>query len=178
MLLAEAPVLPAYTLICQLNPTTATRNGLPQPAEQVAPLRFTLWMAEGAQPIRIRPVNLIQPMAGLRHLHRYQPMRIGDTVHYRIDALAPTSAFIRTEHASPDSGADISLIQGELRLNPMRINFQLQLTISPAINRSQTSQPPNKPFNFSARGVCAERAISAGEASEEPTDHQPHPPLH
>ncbi len=96
MLLAEAAALPAYKLICQLNPTTATRNGLPHPAEQIRPLRFTLWMAEGAQPIQIRPVNLIQPVAGLRHLDRHQPDRIGDTVHYQINAQALASAFIRT----------------------------------------------------------------------------------
>ncbi|WP_413441587.1 hypothetical protein [Synechococcus sp. MIT S1220] len=178
MLLAEAAALPACKLICQLNPTTATRNGLPHPAEHIPPLRFTLWMAEGAQPIQIRPVNLIQPMAGLRHLDRHQPDRIGDTVHYQINAQAPASAFIRTGHASPDPGADISLIQGQLRLDPMRINFQLQLTMTPAINRSQASQPPKKPFNFSAQGICAERAIPAGDASEEPTDRRTHPPLH
>ena len=178
MLLAEAPALPAYKLICQLNPTTATRNGLPHPAEHIPPLRFSLWMADGAQPIRIRPVNLIQPVEGLRHLHRHEPMRIGDNVHYRINAQAPASAFIRTGPGSPDPDGDISLIQGELRLNPMRINFQLQLTITPAIDRGQASQQYNKPFNFSARGICAERATPAGKASKEPTHYQSQPPLH
>ena len=179
MLLAEAPAaLPAYTLICQLNPTTATRNGLPQPAEQIAPLRFTLWMAEGAQPIRIRPVNLIPPMESLRHLQRHPPERIGATVHYRINAQAPASVFLRNRHAAPDPGADISWIQGELRLDPMRISFQLQLTITPVIDRANPSQP-SKPVSYSARGICAERAVPAAKDSKGPTTHHhTHPPLH
>ena len=178
MLLAEAPALPAYTLICQLNPTTATRNNLPHPAEQVAPLRFTLWMAEGAQPIQIRPVNLIPPIADLRHLQRHPPERIEETVHYRINAQAPASVFLRNRHAAPDPGADISWIQGELRLDPKRISFQLQLTIPPVIDRANPSQP-SKPVSYSARGICAERAVPAAKDSKGPTTHHPtHPPLH
>ena len=176
MLISEIPPVPAYKLICQLNPTTATFNGLPHPAEQISPLRFTLWMAEGAQPIRIKPVNLIQPMAGLRHLQRHQPERIGETVHYQIEATAPVSAFIRTGNAALDAHADISHIQGELTLDPMRIKFQLRLNITPSIARSSASQP-SRPFTLAAQGICAERA-SPPQGFEGAKDRPMHPALH
>ena len=137
MLLAEnTPPVPAYNLICTVDPRSVIANGRPATKGIKTSARFTLTMARGATPITISPRNLAAPPDNITHLHQDEPRRVGDLVHYRIGYEQPL--FPPSETMSLKESNDFARIQitGQLTVDPIQMRFQLQQTMSIHLNPS------------------------------------------
>ena len=160
MLLAETtPPVPAYNLICTVDPRSAIADGNPAPEGIKTAARFTLTMAEGALPITITPRNLAAPPDNITHLHQDKPRRVGDLVHYPIryeQPLFPPSETLSLKEANDFARIHIT---GQLTVDPMQMRFQLEqimrIHTNPAV--PVTSR---KDLRLQLRGTCMERSIN------------------
>ena len=160
MLLAEnTPPVPAYNLICTVDPRSAISNGRPATKGIKTSARFTLTMAKGAIPITINPRNLAAPPDNITHLHQNEPRRLGDLVHYPIryqQPLFPPSETLTLKEANDFAHIQIT---GQLVVDPMQMRFQLQQTMSIHMNRS-VSITERKDLQLQLSGTCVERSIN------------------
>ena len=117
MLLADnTPTVPAYNLICTVDPLSAIANGKPAAKGIKTSARFTLTMTEEASPITIT------------HLHQNEPKRVGELVHYPIryqQPLFPPSETLTLKEAHDFAHIHIN---GQLIVDPMQMQFQLSGT--------------------------------------------------
>lgn len=159
MLIADVPPIPAYQLICKVDPETATADGKPTPRTIKTTARFTLTMAEGAMPIAITPRNLGAPPEHITHLLQDQPRRVGEHVLYRIEYEQPL--FPPSEAMTLKEANDFARIHviGQLNVDPMRMRFQLQQTVSIRMNPS-VPITDKKDLHLQLSGTCVERAIN------------------
>ena len=160
MLLAEnTPPIPAYNLICTVDPRSAIANGRPATKGIKTSARFTLTMAKGAIPITISPRNLAAPPDNITHLHQNEPRRVGDLVHYPIryqQPLFPPSETLTLKEANDFAHIQIT---GQLVIDPMQMRFQLQQTMSIHMNPS-VPITERKDLQLQLSGTCVERAIN------------------
>ena len=160
MLLADnTPTVPAYNLICTVDPRSAIADGKPAAKAIKTSARFTLTMAEGALPITISPRNLAAPPDNITHLHQDEPRRVGDLVHYLIGYEQPL--FPPSETMSLKEANDFARIQitGQLTVDPMQMRFQLQQTMSIQMNPS-VPITERKDLQLQLSGTCVERSIN------------------
>ena len=160
MLLAEnTPPVPAYNLICTVDPRSAIANGKPAAKAIKTSARFTLTMAKGAIPITISPRNLAAPPGNITHLNQNEPRRVGDLVHYLIGYEQPL--FPPSETLTLKEANDFAHIQipGQLVVDPMQMRFQLQQTMRIHMNPS-VPITERKDLQLQLSGTCVEREIN------------------
>ena len=161
MLIADVPALPAYALICTIDPATATGNGQPIQPDDVKATSFTLTMAQGAQPISIQPQNLVSDSnSNITHLRDSKPTRTKDNrVVYQIGYQQPLFPPSENDVAQALSQLGTMFIDGILEVDPRRMTFNVSNTITVKINM-KLQQKNTEPLQLKASGFCVERAIS------------------